>query len=144
MTTELYTEKGWVRTWFDHDSNVIHVKWYNYTSRVHLRKSCEMQLEAMRKYKATIIIADASDAIGIPFPQDQEWFATTLYPRSRELGLAAIISILPKNVIARSGAKTWNDTGRKNGLVYIEVNSEEEAKLTLQQLDNQITKNKNG
>jgi hypothetical protein len=127
MIEDLYTEKGWVKTWYNHTENIVQVKWYNYTSRVHLRKSCEMQLQAMEKYGATIIIADASDAIGIPYPQDQEWFKTNLYPRSLALGLQAIICILPLNMIAKSGAKTWNDNGRKSGLMYVEVQSLEEA-----------------
>lgn len=134
MITDLYTKEGWVKTWYDHTSEVIYVKWFNFTSRIHLRKSCEMQLEAMRKYHATVIIADASEAIGVPYPQDQEWFITNLYPESLQLGLSAIISILPVNLIAKSGARTWNDNGIKNGLNYIEVSSLEEAHAALQAL----------
>lgn len=134
MVTDLYSEKGWVNTWYDHTDNVIYVKWYNYTSRIHLRRSCEMQIEAMRTYGATVIIADASEAIGVPYPQDQEWLITHLYPKTLELGLKAIISILPKNRIAKLGAKTWNDSGKKNGLNYIEVENLDEAKHFLKGL----------
>jgi hypothetical protein len=134
MITDLYSEKDWVKTWYDHTNEVIYVKWFDFTSRVHLRKSCEMQLEAMRRFRATVIIADASEAIGVPYPQDQEWFISNLYPESLRLGLSAIISILPINLIAKSGARTWNDNGKKNGLNYIEVDNIEEAHAALQAL----------
>jgi hypothetical protein len=134
MNEELYSEKGWVETLYDGSKGVIRVKWFNYTSRVHVRRACEAQLEAMQKYKATIIVSDAFSAIGIPYPQDQEWFIEHLYPRTLELGLQAVISILPKNPIARSGTKTWNDTAKKSGLPYIEVNSLEEAETELHKM----------
>jgi hypothetical protein len=137
---DLYSEKGWVETWYDADLGVIRVKWYNYTSRIHLRKSCEMQLEAMKLYKASVIIADAGEAIGVPYPQDQDWFITNLYPKSIEYGLKIIITIAPKNPIARSGAKTWNSNGKRNGINYVEVETMEEAFHQLKMYNNSLIK----
>jgi len=131
LKTDLYSFDGWVKTWHDSEDNVIRVKWFNYTSRVHVRKSCEAQLEAMVKYNTTVIVADASEATGHPYPQDQEWFVKNLYPKSLELGLRVIISVLPKNIIARSGAQTWNNTAKNSGLNYIEVYTTEEAERAL-------------
>ncbi|MES2760865.1 MAG: hypothetical protein V4677_01610 [Bacteroidota bacterium] len=131
MQVKLYNVDNWVDTWYDTDMQIVFVKWFNFTSGIHVRKSCEAQLEALKKFKATIIIADASQAIGMPYPEDQDWFESTLYPESKRLGLKLIISIMPKNTIAKIGARNWNNSGTDSGLNYIEVDSMDKALLYL-------------
>lgn len=126
MITDLYSVDGWVRTWLNHDHNIIFAKWFNFTSMIHVKGSCEMQLKILEKYKVKTIIADASEAIGIPYPEVQEWFAKTLYPESRKFGLDTLVTILPLNSIAKLGTRDWKNT-TNFGINYVEVSSIDEA-----------------
>jgi hypothetical protein len=119
--SSLYSAESWVDTRYYHDKKIIVVKWYNYTTAIHVRKSLEAQIKAMEEYGAIAVIVDSSVAVGVPYPEDYQWFTTTLYPECKRLGLEIVLNIFPKNAIARIASKNWQALGAKFDLRFIEM-----------------------
>ena len=123
----LYSAEGFTLQTYDDELNVIFATWWNYTTKVHVRKALEAQLNAMEEFGARVIIADSQDAIGIPYPEDREWFQEVLYPECKRLGLEVVVCVVAKNTIARLGTREWKYIELTFGIKYVEVNSMEEA-----------------
>jgi hypothetical protein len=58
---------------------------------------------------------------------DQKWFGDYLFPNMQKAGIKAIITVLPKDALAKLGAKTWNKTGNMFDIDFYEVSSRAEA-----------------
>lgn len=123
----LYSASGWVDTVFDPQKNLILVKWLNYTSKTHVRECLKAQLNAIEKFSVKTIIVDSSEVIGLPYPEDFDWFENILFPESKKFGLERVIIIYPKNPLSKLVTRRWVDLGEKFDLKFLEVESMEEA-----------------
>mgnify|MGYP000930798166 CR=1 FL=1 len=127
MKTMLYDAPGFGSAWYESSNNCIYAYWENMLTQKHMRPSCEAQLEAVKKYGAKAVIIDTSDSKGTPMVDDQKWFGEYLFPNMQKAGIKAIITVLPKDALAKLGAKTWNKTGNMFDIDFFEVNSRAEA-----------------
>ncbi|MES2678684.1 MAG: hypothetical protein V4635_02310 [Bacteroidota bacterium] len=125
--TSLYFAEDWIDSWYDHTNKVIVTTWFNLSTNIHYRKSYLAKLEAAKNYRPRALIIDTSRAFGVPYPEDQRWLITTVFPEAKKLDLECIINIFPKNSIAKTGVKTMLDFGKKFNLPIIEKASLEDA-----------------
>jgi len=133
MKTMLYEAHGFGNAWYESSNNCIYAHWDNMLTSIHMRPSCEAQLQAAIKYKAKAVIIDTSISKGTPVLNDQKWFGDYLFPNMQKAGIKAIITVLPKDALAKLGAKSWNKTGSLFNMDFIEVG-------TLMEAENQVNK----
>lgn len=127
MKTPLYNAPGYGSAWYESTNQCIYAQWENMLTKEHMRPSCEAQLKAAAQYKAKAVIIDSSNSKGLPVPEDQKWFGDYLFPNMQKAGIKAIITVLPKDALAKLGAKTWIKTGSMFGIDFLEVGSVPEA-----------------
>jgi hypothetical protein len=127
MKTILYDAPGFCHTWYESSNGCIYAKWENMLTSKHMRPNCEEQLQAAIKFKAKAVIIDTSQSKGTPLVDDQKWFGEYLFPNMQKAGIKAIITVLPKDALAKLGAKSWNKTGSMFEIDFIEVGSVAEA-----------------
>ena len=123
----LYDAPGYGNAWFESSNNCIYAHWDNMLTSKHMRPCCEAQLQAAIKNNAKAVIIDTASAKGTPVLDDQKWFGDYLFPNLRKAGIKVIITVLPKDALAKLGAKAWNKTGTMFDMDFIEVGSLAEA-----------------
>jgi hypothetical protein len=125
--SSLYFAEDWVDSWYDHTNDVIVTTWFNLSTKVHYRKSYQVQLEAAKKYGPKALIIDTSRAFGVPHPEDHKWLVNTVFPEAKKLNLQFIINIFPRNSIAKTGVKTVIDSGKKHEFNILQMPTLDDA-----------------
>ncbi|MCM2334344.1 MAG: hypothetical protein NDI82_10405 [Anaeromyxobacteraceae bacterium] len=109
----LYQAKDVCRTTWDPASGVMVATWW-LLDHGHVRPNLELQMAQVRA-GARFLIIDVGECHGVPTPEQQAWFGTTVFPAYRAAGLRAMINVVPRSGTARLGASRWQATASRLG-----------------------------
>ena len=106
----------------DDKLNAVVVRWFDLSDGDLVMECTLAQLEEVKK-GAKVIIADTSRASTVLDQKVQDWFGRVLFPRLRDAGLRAIITVLSPYALTRLSAARWNMLGAPLGLETYETGS---------------------
>lgn len=102
---------------------IITVRWQKLFNSAIIKECCEAQLQKVIEEGAKIIVVDTTNSVGKPSEENQSWFGTHLFPAFNTHGLKALITVMPKNRLAKQGADQWQKTGAPFGFDIFETTS---------------------
>lgn len=117
---KFYEKEGFVEA--SVRDKIITVRWQKLFNSTVIKDCCLAQLEEIKK-GANVIVVDSANATGKPLQEVQDWFGEELFPAMQENGLKAIITVLPRSSLAKSGAQQWKNTGTPFGFDMFETSS---------------------
>jgi len=127
MSKLLYQQPDVVSAEYDAATNAVIVTWQNLGPHNYLRPCLAAQNKSVKGDGAKYIIVDTSEAKGVLKQEDQEWFATELFPELQAAGLKAIITIVPKAALTKMATRQWTRTGAQFGIEFYDAASMEDA-----------------
>jgi hypothetical protein len=135
MIIDVYHAEGYVTSWIDDEKKIMVVKTLNLNLCHHAKTLFAANLRALEEFKPKHIILDKSMAVGLQDPKEEEtWLRTTLFPEYKKRGLQRVITIFPRNHIARFGTNNWLNIGKEFGFEFIEMPCLEEAFLYIKNI----------
>ena len=116
----IYQKEGFVEA--NLLNKIITVRWQKLFNAAIVKDCCEAQMEKVKE-GAKVIIVDTTNSVGKPSEEMQNWIGSDLFPTFNTEGLKAIITVMPKNLITKQGAKQWITTGTPFGFEMFETSS---------------------
>lgn len=122
-----------VRADFDPPLNAVIVHWLDLSDGDLVMECTLAQLDEVRK-GAQLIIVDTSKASTVLDSKVEDWFGKVLFPRLRDAGLKAIITVLSPYALTRLSSTRWSMLGTPLGLQTYETGSLASAMALAKQL----------
>lgn len=126
--TVVYDAPGEVIVWFDEDAQEILVTWVRFGDQHVFKESLDVQAELVEAGRAKYVIVDVATTTGTPSARDQDYVNRFVFPRYREGGLEAIITVVPQSAVTKMGAKRWIHNGNAWRFGMYETASVEDAR----------------
>ncbi|WP_088312633.1 hypothetical protein [Kineosporia sp. R_H_3] len=130
--TVVYEAPGEVSVWFDANPAEIVVRWTRFGDHTTFRDSLDAQADLVEAGRARFIVVDVQAATGSPSARDHDYVNRFVYPRYRAGGLAAIVTVLPRDAHTRMGTQRWQQHGRAWGFAVYETATLDDAHDLLQ------------
>ena len=121
-----YEEAGIVLAQADGTTRTLLVRWDDLGPHDYIRPCCEAQIREVQG-GARFLILDTSESTGAISQDDQAWLGESLFPRLAEAGLEAIVTVVPRNAMAKLSSRGWARTASPFGFDMFEAASEEDA-----------------
>jgi hypothetical protein len=102
----VYDAPGIALTTYDPATGLILARWRELSRHTHTRPCIEKQM-ALVAAGARFVVVDVSEASGVPSLEDQEWFATTVFPFYAAHGLGALVNVVARSAVTNLGASRW-------------------------------------
>lgn len=127
-STVVYDAPGQVTVVFDEDAGEILVTWTRFGDDKVFRASLDVQADLVGSGRARIVIVDTADSTGVPSAKDLDHLTRSVFPRYREGGLEAILTVVPRSARTKMGAMRWVRSGSMWRFPMYEVASVEDAR----------------
>jgi hypothetical protein len=127
----VYDAPGEVTVLFDEDAAEILVTWTRFGDEAVFRASLDVQADLVGSGRARIVIVDTADSTGVPSAKDLDHLTRFVFPRYREGGLEAILTVVPRSARTKMGAMRWVRSGSMWRFPMYEVASVEDARAVI-------------
>lgn len=131
--TVVYDAPGEVTVWFDEDSQEILASWVRFGNERVFKENLDVQAELVESGRARYVIVDVASTTGTPSAKDQDYLTRFVFPRYREGGLSAIITVVPSQAVTKMGAKRWTHSGNAFRFGMYEAASVEDARALVEE-----------
>ena len=129
--TLVYDAPGEVTVLFDEDAAEILAVLDPVRDEKVFRDNLDVQAALVESGRARFVIVDTRNATGVPSAKDQDYLMRFVFPRYREGGLEAILTVVPQSARTKMGAKRWIRSGTVWRFAMYEVASVADARAII-------------
>jgi len=129
--TVVYDAPGEVTVLFDEDATEILATWTRFGDEKVFKDNLDVQADLVESGRARFVIVDTGRTTGVPSAKDQDYLMRFVFPRYREGGLEAILTVVPQSARTKMGAKRWIHSGNVWRFAMYEVASVEDARAVI-------------
>lgn len=115
-------------------SGRIVVTWGHFGDHAVFRAALDAQAELVETGLATTIVIDVSAATGTPSARDHDYVNRFIFPRYREGGLRAMVTVTARSSHTRLGTRNWTHSAKAWRFAIHEVDDLAQAHALLDSL----------